>query len=89
MNPIGLYIASWSVFIVSVLLIYDLVPQHSLPVAPHLEALKAASPHITDHEKAHIRAVMAYAYRNIPGAVDEWMSILICHPRGWYFMSVD
>ena len=52
-------------------------------VAPHLEALKASSPHITDREKAYIRAVMAYAYRNIPGAVDEWMSILICHPRGW------
>ena len=53
------------------------------PVAPHLEALKAASPHITDREKAHIRAVMAYASGNIPGAVDEWMSILISHPRGW------
>eukprot|EP00731_Ephydatia_muelleri_P026049 Em0018g149a len=50
-------------------------------VAPHLEALKTAGPRTTDREKAHIRAVIAYAHRNIPGAVDEWMDILIHHPR--------
>eukprot|EP00731_Ephydatia_muelleri_P026047 Em0018g147a len=59
----------------------QLKPLTDSKVAPHLEALKTASPRTTDREKAHIRAVIAYAHRNIPGAVDEWMDILIHHPR--------
>lgn len=53
-----------------------------LLVAPHLEALKTASPRITDREKAHIRAVLEFSSGNLPGAVDEWTDILVQNPRG-------
>eukprot|EP00731_Ephydatia_muelleri_P026050 Em0018g150a len=50
-------------------------------LAPHLEALKTASPRITDREKAHIRAVMEIAAGDLPGAVEEWMDILVQNPQ--------
>ena len=52
-------------------------------VAPHLEAVKSVDlGKITDREKAHIRATLAYASGNLPQATEEWASILVEYPHG-------
>ena len=54
-------------------------------VASHLEALKNGASHqlhLTEREKAHVRAVLYYGSGDLPKAAEEWTAILIKNPKG-------
>eukprot|EP00731_Ephydatia_muelleri_P026005 Em0018g105a len=62
----------------------DLQPPTDARVASHLEALKNGASHqlhLTEREKAHVRAVLYYGSGDLPKAAEEWTAILIKNPK--------
>ena len=54
-----------------------------LLVSPHVEAAKAAmvGGAITERERGHVRALLAYASGDLPRATEEWASLLMQFPQ--------
>ena len=49
----------------------------------HIEAVEQAleSGELTEREKRHVQALLAYAEGDLPRATGHWADILITHPR--------
>ena len=52
-------------------------------VSVHIEAVEQAleSGELTEREKRHVQALLAYAEGDLPRATGHWADILITHPR--------
>ena len=56
---------------------------HIPTVAPHIQAVKSVdTSNITERERGHVRAFLAYASGNLPKAVEEWATVLLNYPHG-------
>ena len=53
------------------------------PVSAHVEAVKGAVERgeVTERERRHVQALLAYAEGDLPLATCHWADILIKHPR--------
>lgn len=59
------------------------------PVAPHLEVAKTTDPDkITEREKAHVKAFLAYGSGDLPQATEDWATLLVDYPHGRWAVCV-